>query len=374
MSLATVLKVLLPAVTLAALGLAVRFWPIEVQGTHVETGLVTEEVLGIGVLESAHEIPLSFEISGRVTELAVDEGDTVALGTVLGTLDVTDAHRELDVSVATAAAASADIARAQAEVERGRGAASLASRDRVRSDALFANGDLTGAEHDSAVERDETAQAAVRSLEAALQRARSSRDVAKGGTRIREAQVADGVLVSPIAGFVVKRNVEIGQWVGAGTTAFTVVAADAFEVRAWVDETALGRLNLGQPVRLAFRSDTERAYAGQVARIGREVDRQTHELVVDVQVLELPRNFAVGQRADAWIEVGRREDVARVPRGWCDTTCLVADGAGWRPATVTLGLVGRETVEVVRGLSPDDIVLPPAAASVGRLVRVKEGP
>lgn len=368
------MKVLVPAVALGAIGMVVRFWPVQVEGFHVDRGAVTDEVLGIGVLESAHEARLSFEASGRVTSLAVDEGDAVAMGTTLGTLDVADARRELDVSQATAAAAGADIERARAELERGKVAASLASRERLRADALFANGDITGAAHDAAVEHDANAQAAERALAAALGRARSSSDAAKGGARIREAQVADGALVSPIAGLVVKRSVEVGQWVGTGTPAFTIVATDAFEVRAWVDETSLGHLEVGQPVRLVFRSDSQQTYAGRVAGIGREVDRQTHELLVDVQVLELPHNFAVGQRADAWIEVGRREDVARVPRGWCDTTCLVAEWGRVTTREVELGLVGRETVEVVRGLSPGDVVLPPAVAAVGRLVRVKEQP
>jgi multidrug efflux pump subunit AcrA (membrane-fusion protein) len=373
MSLATVLKVLLPAVTLAALGLAVRFWPIEVQGTHVETGLVTEEVLGIGVLESAHEIPLSFEISGRVTELAVDEGDTVALGTVLGTLDVTDAHRELDVSVATAAAASADIARAQAEVERGRGAASLASRDRVRSDALFANGDLTGAEHDSAVERDETAQAAVRSLEAALQRARSSRDVAKGGTRIREAQVADGVLVSPIAGFVVKRNVEIGQWVGAGTTAFTIVATDAMRVRAWVDETALGRLRSGSPSgsSSAPRVSELRGPGGAHRSRGGPPDARAarRRTVLDLPT-QLRRRTARGRVDRGRPSRRRRERAARLVRHrMCRRRRMGSRGDPPGDARPRRAGDRRGPARAV----PGEVVLAPGRPSA-RLVRVVEGP
>ena len=190
----------------------------------------------------------------------------------------------------------------------------------------MAAGAIHMSEHEAALERDASAQAEVRAMKSALRQAESNRTVAARTSGIRAAQVADGRLTSPLAGLVVARDVEAGQLVTPGTPAFTIVATDAMRVRAWVDETALGRLAVGQPVRLVFRSEGDRSFAGTVERIGREVDRQTHELLVDVTVHELPTNFAVGQRADAWIEVGRRAADASVPRGWCETECAVVDG------------------------------------------------
>jgi hypothetical protein len=51
-----------------------RAWPVEAQGHRVEPGVIVDEVLGVGVLESAREVRVAFEASGRVTALAVDEG------------------------------------------------------------------------------------------------------------------------------------------------------------------------------------------------------------------------------------------------------------------------------------------------------------
>ena len=210
-------------------------------------------------------------------------------------------------------------------------------------------------------------------MKSALRQAESNRTVAARTSGIRAAQVADGRLTSPLAGLVVARDVEAGQLVTPGTPAFTIVATDAMRVRAWVDETALGRLAVGQPVRLVFRSEGDRSFAGVVERIGREVDRQTHELLVDVTVHDLPTNFAVGQRADAWIEVGRRAADVSVPRGWCETECAVVDGGRVASRPVTLGLAGRESVEVLRGLAPGEVVLAPGTP-VGTRVRVVEAP
>ncbi len=364
--------------TLLPLGIAVavagaRAWPVEARAERVERADVVAEVLGVGVLESAREVQVSFEASGRITSLLVDEGAMVREGDALGTLDASDAARELAVSRASEEAAAAGVARARAELERARTALTRAQADRARADTLAAAGAIHAAEHEAAIERATGAEAEVRALEAAVAQAEQGREVASRSTAVRAAQLADGRLTSPLSGLVVARDVEAGQLVTPGTPAFTIVSTEAMRVRAWVDETALGRLAVGQPARLVFRSEGDRSFPGTVERIGREVDRQTHELLVDVTVLELPTNFAVGQRVDAWIEVGRREGVTSVPRGWCEGACAVVEDGVVASREVTLGLAGRDRVEVVSGLAPEDVVLAPGAP-VGKRVRAVEEP
>jgi HlyD family secretion protein len=151
-----------------------------------------------------------------------------------------------------------------------------------------------------------------------------------------------------------------------------LVSTDEMWITAWVDETELARLAEGQSARVVFRSEPGVAYEGVVARIGREVDRETREIVVDVRVQKLPANWAVGQRAEVYITVDRREGVTMLPaalllvRG--DKTGVMLDLGGeatWRE--ITVGLRGRESVEVTRGLSPGDVVVSPGAAGSGPL-------
>jgi HlyD family secretion protein len=84
--------------------------------------------------------------------------------------------------------------------------------------------------------------------------------------------------------------------------------------------------------------------------------------VVDVRVLKLPENWAVGQRAEVYIQTDRKTSVPVLPtsfvvwrEGEAGVFCKVADRAQWRP--VKLGLQARETAEIVAGLQAGDVVL-----------------
>ena len=102
--------------------------------------------------------------------------------------------------------------------------------------------------------------------------------------------------------------------------------------------------------------------AGTVDRIGREVDRQTHELRVDVLLNSPPERIAVGQRADVWIELERKAGAVRLPlthlqRDAEGTYCFVDRGGRIARVPVRLGIAGTDVVEVAAGLSPGDTVL-----------------
>ena len=56
----------LAVVGLIAVVTTARAWPVEAQGHRVEQGVIVDEVLGVGVLESAREVRVAFEASGRV--------------------------------------------------------------------------------------------------------------------------------------------------------------------------------------------------------------------------------------------------------------------------------------------------------------------
>jgi hypothetical protein len=100
-----------------------------------------------------------------------------------------------------------------------------------------------------------------------------------------------------------------------------------------------------QAAGVVFRSEPGKRYAGEVARLGREADRETREFVVDVRVKELPENWTIGQRAEVFIETGRRTGVMVMPATFVrwrekEAWVFVNDRGRARWRGMTLGLRG----------------------------------
>lgn len=262
---------------------------------------VAREVLGVGLLETAREVPAAFEASGRVATLLVDEGATVKTGELLGSLDPATPQRKLSVSAATLSLAKASVSRAEADLEKARVAKVSAARELKRIDQLLSGGASTPAQHDQADDRLALAEVDFRAAGTALMQSRESANVARAGLVLQQQALSDTRLVSPMDAVVVKRHREPGHFVVAGAPVLTLASTAKLWVRAWVDETALAAIQPGQPARIEFRSQPGREYAGRVDRIAKQADRQVHEVLVDVEVLELPASYAFGERADVHI-------------------------------------------------------------------------
>ena len=186
--------------------------------------------------------------------------------------------------------------------------------------------------------------------------------VAEKTLRYQRARFSDTTVTAPFDGLIVRRDRDPGSVVVPGSSVLVLVSTDELWVSAWVDETEMDRLRPGQSARVVFRSEPGKSYSGEVARLGREADRETREFLVDVWVRELPGNWAVGQRAEAYIEVARKADVTLLParlvrrqNGKAGVFMVEGGKAKWQG--VGLGLSGREDVEVVEGLSDGDAIV-----------------
>jgi len=131
----------------------------------------------------------------------------------------------------------------------------------------------------------------------------------------QRARLHDTTIEAPFDALVVRRDREAGDVVTAGSSVLQLISLAEMWITAWVDETELSRLAERQPARVVFRSEAGVEYPGAVARVGREADRETREIVVDMRVETLPANWAVGQRAEVYIRTDRKESVTVLPAG-----------------------------------------------------------
>lgn len=353
--------------------------PVEALGAIVSRGPVAIEVRGTGTLESVQEVPLAFKVGGRILELPLDEGSFITKGQVLGRLDPNDLREQLAVAEAARGSAQAGISKAEADLEQAKATQQRARSDFERLRRLHSDGIISRAELDAAQERLKVTAAATQAMGAVGNQAVRGEAQAKGAEALQRLAFEEGCLRSPVDGLLTRRLREPGNIIPAGTPVLTVVSTRKLWVRAWVDESALGQLQLGQSARVLLRSHPGRTFPAKVDRIGRQSDRQTHELLVDVEILELPPMFAVGQRADVQIQTSGLGSVLRVPSVFVnsDGSLFVERGGRARHISPEWGLRGTEFVEVKGGLVEGDRVIRPSligeTLGAGRRVKIKGG-
>ncbi|MEO8184825.1 MAG: efflux RND transporter periplasmic adaptor subunit [Deltaproteobacteria bacterium] len=351
----------------AVLGVAwFRLWSsVAAEVVHVDRGTITEEAFGRGTIESQREAAVGFDLVGRLSEVLVEEGARVTLGQEVARLETNQAQADLRSAQTGIAAARSSLARLAAEEERARALLVTAEREATRAQALLDAGAVTGQERDAASDRLRVARADLDRVLAQRSEATRGIDVATGGAEQRRVTVVRATLLAPFDGLVTRRLREPGDTVSIGSTVLRIVDTDHVYVNAAIDETLLPRLGVDQHAAIFFPGSlpgAEAPLAGRVSRISWEADRQTHELLVEVTPDRVDRRVAIGQRADVRIEVGRREQVLRIP-----IRMLHHDPAGPhvyadRSGRIALirprfGVTGSEQIEVLEGLSEGDLVL-----------------
>lgn len=345
-----------------------KFAPVAVTSHTVERGTLVVEVLGTGTLEARIETTISPKISGRIVEVLVDQGSQVAAGDVLARLDDDELKQQVAIAQANLDAASAAIIRLTTDKGRAAAVYDQATKSHERVQSLVKQSAASRDDADKADEALAVAEAGVSRAEATIAEGQKELVAAEKTLEYHRARLHDTKINAPFDGLIVKRSREPGDVVVPGSSILTLISTDELWIRAWVDETEMARLKSAQSARVVFRSEPDKTYPGKVVRLGREADRETREFVVDVRVLELPENWAVGQRAEAFIKVTQQDDIPLLPAKLIvqqDTATGVfvnVNGvAQWRP--IRVGVRNRETVEVLEGLAVGDFVVTPKAST-----------
>ena len=105
-----------------------------------------------------------------------------------------------------------------------------------------------------------------------IEQARAKVQLAKESLGLAETRLGYATLSSPISGVVLSENVEPGEYVAAGTPVVTIASLDRVWLRAYINETDLGRVKLGQKVRVTTDTYTGKRYEGRITFISSQAE------------------------------------------------------------------------------------------------------
>jgi len=238
----------------------------------------------------------SFKIAGRVDARLVDEGESVTVGAVVARLDTAELVQEVAWRRAQMEAAGAELAELEAgsrpeEVAQGEAALDLARAEAKRLRLEFGRaaelyrGRITSkSEYDTADAALQVAEARVRDASERLtllkkgprrekiDAARARLEQARQRLAASETRLGDATLVAPLAGIVLSKNIEPGEYVAPGTPVVTVGDLEQPWLRAYIDETDLGRVKVGQRVRVTTDTYPGKHYEGYISFIASQAE------------------------------------------------------------------------------------------------------
>jgi HlyD family secretion protein len=237
---------------------------------------------------------LSFKIPGRITERFLSEGVRVKEGQLVARLDHIDLQQESDVRRAEVDVARAalteleagtrpeEIEQAVAVLARAKAEGDRWKQEYERQQGLFKKEVISERELEGSRMSYETGVSKVQEANEALKLKRKGprqEQIEQGRARLRQAEegldlaqtrLGYATLVSPLSGLVLSEGAEAGEYVSAGTPVVTVGKMDTVWLRAYIDETDLGRVRVGQAVHVRTDSYPDKKYSGKISFISSE--------------------------------------------------------------------------------------------------------
>jgi len=344
----------------------IHFAPVPVESCTVKTGLISAEAMGTGTLEARVRATISPKISGRIAQVLVDQGDKVIKGQKLVLLADEDLRQQVEMAKAELSVAHAGVEKAVSGIKSAEATEKEAKTSYARISQLAPSGAVSVDALEKSQQQMEVAQAELNRAQTAKIEAEKLVIKAEASLQFAQAQLSYTVICAPFDGLIIKRNRDPGDVVVPGSMILDMVSLDQLWISAWVDETMLNQLEVGQASRIVFRSDPTIGLPGKVVRIAPQADRETRELLVDVGIDRMPDIWAIGQRAEVYIETARKENVMVVPQRvvvWRQQqpgVYMIENGrAYWRK--IALGIQGKDNVEVTEALLSGQFVLIPGS-------------
>jgi HlyD family secretion protein len=395
---------LLALVPLAALvwwAVRQRTQPPEVQFTRVHRETLISNLITNGKAEPVEWQDIRVDNQGLVVSVPVKEGQTVAKGALVAQLNEPGLTEDLHAAEAREAQARASLQ----TLSQGGKSVDLAQ---IESDL-----EHTKVDHDQALKEYnslrrlhdkqaattvdvEIARAKLRETElaqAALEKRRGSlvskQDVASASAHLQEAEavvrqsqarLAQGAIHAPITGVIYNLPARPGTYLNSGDMVASIGNIDHLRVRVYVDEPELGRVRVGQPVKITWDGLPGRVWMGAVEKKSAAIVPLGTRQVGEVQVtIDNPNHELVpGTNVNAEVQTNVVENALVVPKecmhresGAIGVYLLQENHVKWQPVKVGAASVTR--AQIVEGLKDDDQIALPSdhALKDGAPVRPK---
>jgi len=278
--------------------------------TPVKTGKaevadVQVKVTEVGTVQPEVKVDVKSAVSGKVVEIYHRDGDSVKRGEILARVEP-DLNQAQSLAETKNALTSARIHYEQAK------------RNYDSDHSLFVQGLLANKQN-----RDSESE--YLSAKQELEKSQEKYNIVeKSGIPINQSpeKFQGSNVEAPMTGVVLTKNIEIDETVtsgvssfNAGTVMFTVADVSSMIVKAGVNEVDIGKIHVGQPVKVTLDAYSKVAFKGRIDRIAPAVrlDDKVRVFDVEIRLDAQGRELRSGMTANIEVAGERKEKVVTVP-------------------------------------------------------------
>ena len=288
----------------------------EVRIEAVENRDLVASVTASGQVQPRTRVDLSADITGRIVQLAVKEGDLVSRGQFLLQIE----REQYDAAVQRAEAA---LASARAQAAQANANFVQAKRNLERSQEIQRSNPALVSE-----EQMEQLRTALEVAEAVLNAARHSVDQAQAGLTDSRTSLSKTTIRAPMSGRITRLVVEEGETAIMGTlnkdaaTLLTISDMSVLETKVKVDETNVSRISVGDSAVIEIDAFPDTTFRGRVVEISNSSVRsvsgaptadQAVDYEVTIELLDAPEGTRPDFSATAKIVTATRLQVRSIP-------------------------------------------------------------
>lgn len=375
-----------------AIGLIVIFYfvrlatrtRVPVRVAAVERGALRSTIPTNGVVEPQVNFEAHAPLPGLIKALYVHEGQRVTQGTLLLSMDDTDARSKLATTLAALKTAQNDynsILQGGTQAERlslnGELSKAQIDRDQAEHDLdalkkLQVTGAASASEVAAAQERLDSDNATLANLQQRKTNSFGTGDLARAKAALADAQaghdaaqqvVNEANVHAPFAGTVYLIPHSKTEYVNQGDLLLQMADLSRMQVRAYFDEPEIGRIRVGQPVTIQWDARSDKTWHGHIARVPSAIITYTTRNVGEVLVTidDAENDLLPNTNVRVTALVANEPNALNIPREALHTengqayVYQVRDDT-LRRTSITPGNLNYTQVEVVRGLKEGDIV------------------
>ena len=252
--------------------------PVNVSVVEAKAEVVPNLLTAVGELVAVHQVNVTTDVSGRITDIMFTAGSHVTMGTPL--VQLYDAPEQGDLANFKAQATVAQL-----------------SLDRAKQLAARQFGP-----------------------QATVDQAQAAFDQAQAGIAKTEAIIAQKLVRAPFGGELGVRHVEVGQFLTAGTQIVSLTDLSELYANFTVTEKDSGQLKVGQVVRIKVDAYPGKTFEGKITTIEPQISSDTRNIRVQATIANPDRILKPGMFVTTTVVLPDKLPVVTVPETAVDYT------------------------------------------------------